>query len=104
VAQYRQLVAAQAGEPLSVSTLDALKDDPVLAETWLMHQKLGQVMACAFDGRGDPDQEPVGFQKRLAIAAGCKDFEGLKRHLSDLRARARDAFAAVLPAISSDGI
>lgn len=97
VAQYRQLCAAGAGEPLTVSTLEALKDDPVLAETWRTHQQLGQLMACAFDGRGDPDAEPSGFQKRLAATVGAPDFETLKARLIDLRLRARRAFEEALP-------
>ena len=97
VAQYRQLGAAAAGEPLTVSTLEALKGDPVLAETWRTHQQLGQLMACAFDGRGDPDAEPSGFQKRLAATVGSPDFETLKARLIDLRLRARRAFEEALP-------
>jgi glutamate-ammonia-ligase adenylyltransferase len=100
VAQYRQLCAAAAGEPLTVSTLEALKDDPVLAETWRAHQQLGQLMACAFDGRGDPDAEPAGFQQRLAEAAGASNFETLKAQLVELRLRARNAFEAALPAVT----
>jgi glutamate-ammonia-ligase adenylyltransferase len=45
-------------------------------------------MACAFDGRGDPDAEPAGFQQRLAEAAGAPDFETLKAQLVELRLRA----------------
>jgi len=100
VAQYRQLCAAEAGEPLTVSTLEALKDDPVLAETWRMHQQLGQLMACAFEDKGDPDAEPAGFQQRLAETAGAADFETLKAQLIDLRLRARRAFEAALPAVA----
>lgn len=97
VAQYRQLRAAAAGEPLTVSTLEALKDDPVLADSWRTHQQLGQLMACAFEDRGDPDAEPAGFQQRLAEAVGAPDFETLKAQLIDLRLRARQAFEAALP-------
>ncbi|WP_312148258.1 bifunctional [glutamine synthetase] adenylyltransferase/[glutamine synthetase]-adenylyl-L-tyrosine phosphorylase [Brevundimonas sp.] len=97
VAQYRQLCAAAAGEALTVSTLDALQADPVLAETWRTHQQLGQLMACAFDGRGDPDAEPAGFQRRLAATVGASDFETLKARLTDLRQRARRAFEHALP-------
>ncbi|KAK0339851.1 hypothetical protein LTR94_032898, partial [Friedmanniomyces endolithicus] len=60
---------------------------------------LGQLMACAFDGGGDPDQEPSGFQKRLAATIGAPDFDTLKARLIDLRMRARRAFDAVLPPI-----
>lgn len=104
VAQYRQLCAALEGRPLTVSTLEALKDDPILAETWLTHQKLGQVMACAFEGRGDPDQEPTGFQARLAEISGAPDYASLKSQLVDLRQRARQAFDTALPPIPGDGI
>jgi glutamate-ammonia-ligase adenylyltransferase len=98
VAQYRQLCAAAAGEPLTVSTLEALKDDPVLAETWRTHQQLGQLMACAFEGRGDPDAEPAGFRQRLAQTVDAPDFGTLKARLVDLRLRARRAFEEALPA------
>jgi len=106
VAQYRQLCAAAAGEPLTVSTLEALKDDPVLAETWRTHQQLGQLMACAFEGRGDPDAEPAGFRQRLAQTVNAPDFGTLKARLVDLRLRARRAFEEALPAgidAGSDG-
>ncbi|MGO4411085.1 MULTISPECIES: bifunctional [glutamine synthetase] adenylyltransferase/[glutamine synthetase]-adenylyl-L-tyrosine phosphorylase [unclassified Brevundimonas] len=97
VAQYRQLCAAAAGAPLTVSTLEALKADPVLAESWRTHQQLGQLMACAFEGGGDPETEPSGFQRQLAESVGAADFEGLKAQLIDLRLRARRAFEAALP-------
>ena len=100
VGQYRQLMAGAAGRPLTVSTLEALKDDPVLADSWRMHQQLSQLTACAFEDKNDPDQEPPGFQKRLAAAVGAPDFETLKARLIDLRLRARLAFDAVLPPIS----
>jgi glutamate-ammonia-ligase adenylyltransferase len=102
-AQYRQLMAAQTGAPLTVSTLEALVGDPVLAESWRTHQQLGQLMACAFENGGDPDQEPSGFQMRLARAAGAPDFDTLKARLIDLRLRARRAFETALPSLR-DGI
>ncbi|WP_292051241.1 MULTISPECIES: bifunctional [glutamine synthetase] adenylyltransferase/[glutamine synthetase]-adenylyl-L-tyrosine phosphorylase [unclassified Brevundimonas] len=98
VGQYRQLMNAAQGRPLTVSTVEALCDDPVLARSWIYHQHLAQIMACAFDGRGDPDQEPAGFQRRLAVSAQEPDFEALKASLSDIRQSARQAFEAVLPA------
>ncbi|WEK58314.1 MAG: bifunctional [glutamine synthetase] adenylyltransferase/[glutamine synthetase]-adenylyl-L-tyrosine phosphorylase [Candidatus Brevundimonas phytovorans] len=103
VAQYRQLCAAAAGEPLTVSTLEALKDDPVLADSWRTHQQLGQLMACAFEDKGDPDAEPAGFQQRLAATVGAADFETLKAQLIDLRLRARRAFEAALPVVVDSG-
>ncbi|MBB4798473.1 glutamate-ammonia-ligase adenylyltransferase [Brevundimonas bullata] len=103
VAQYRQLCAAAAGEALTVSTLEALKDDPVLADSWRTHQQLGQLMACAFEDKGDPDAEPAGFQQRLAATVGVADFDTLKARLIDLRLRARRAFEAALPAVVDSG-
>lgn len=97
VAQYYQLVKALQGGPLTVSTVEALADDPVLRETWLFHQHLGQYTACAFDDRGDPEEESAGFQKRLAASVGQPDFEALKAKLIDLRQRARARFTQVLP-------
>ena len=97
VAQYRQLCAAAAGEALTVSTLEALRADPILADSWRTHQQLGQLMACAFEDKGDPDAEPSGFQKRLAATVGLADFETLKARLIDLRMRARRAFETALP-------
>ena len=100
VGQYRQLMAGAAGRPLTVSTLEALKDDPAMADSWRMHQQLSQLTACAFEDKNDPDQEPPGFQQRLAAAVGAPDFDTLKARLIDLRLRARQAFDAVLPPIS----
>lgn len=100
VGQYRQLMAGAAGRSLTVSTLEALKDDPAMADSWRMHQQLSQLTACAFEDKNDPDQEPPGFQKRLAAAVGAPDFDTLKARLIDLRLRARQAFDAVLPPIS----
>ena len=97
VGQFRQLMNAAQGKPLTVSTVEALCDDPVLARSWIYHQHLAQIMACAFDGRGDPDQEPAGFQRRLAVSAQEPDFEALKASLSEIRQSARQAFEAVLP-------
>lgn len=100
VGQYRQLMAGAAGRPLTVSTLEALKDDPVLADSWRMHQQLSQLTACAFEDKNDPDEEPPSFQQRLAAAVGAPDFDTLKAQLIDLRLRARRAFDSVLPPIS----
>lgn len=100
VGQYRQLMAGAAGRPLTVSTLEALKDDPVLADSWRMHQQLSQLTACAFEDKNDPDEEPPGFQQRLAAAVGAPDFDTLKAQLIHLRLRARRAFDSVLPPIS----
>jgi glutamate-ammonia-ligase adenylyltransferase len=97
VAQVRQLAAAAAGTPLTVSTLQALATDPALAEAWRLQQALGQVFGAAFDDRPDPDQEPEGFRRRLAEAADLADFDTLKARLAEVRTAARAAFEAALP-------
>lgn len=97
-AQYRQLQAAANGQPLTVSTLKALENDPVLAEAWRTQQRINHLLAAAFEGRVDPEAEPAVFQLRLAEAVGAADFETMKRDLTDLRARARAAFEQAVPA------
>ncbi len=103
VGQYRQLAGAAAGGALTVSTVGQLADDPVLAESWILHQRLGQLLACAFDDRPDPDEEPAAFQARLAEAADAADFATLRSRLVDLRREARAAFETALPA-PRDGV
>ena len=97
VAQVRQLAAAAAGTPLTVSTLQALAADPALARAWRLQQALGQVFGAAFDDRPDPDLEPEGFRRRLAEAADLADFDTLKATLAEVRNAARVAFEAALP-------
>ncbi|WP_439472626.1 bifunctional [glutamine synthetase] adenylyltransferase/[glutamine synthetase]-adenylyl-L-tyrosine phosphorylase [Brevundimonas sp.] len=99
VAQVGQLHAAAIGEPLTVSTLEALIHDPELAEAWRLQQALGQVLAAAFDDPGDPSQEPEGFRRRLAEAAGSPDFEALTARLAEVRTAARAAFEKALPPV-----
>jgi len=99
VAQVRQLTAAAAGGPLTVSTLQSLVQDPALAEAWRLQQALSQILGASFDERPDPDQEPEGFRRRLAAAAGEADFEALKARLAAVRTAARAAFETVLPAV-----
>ncbi len=102
-AQTRQLAAAADGAPLTVSTLEALAGAPALAEAWRLQQALTQTLAAAFDDRPDPDEEPSGFQRRLAEAGGCADFETLKARLVAARRAARAAFDAALPPVG-DGL
>jgi len=97
VAQVRQLAAAAAGDPLTVSTLEALAGDPALAAAWRMQQALSQILGAAFDDRPDPDQEPEGFRRRLAEAADLPDYETLKARLTEVRREARAAFESILP-------
>jgi glutamate-ammonia-ligase adenylyltransferase len=100
VAQVRQLHAAAISEPLTVSTLEALIDDPALAEAWRLQQALGQVLAAAFDDPGDPSAEPEGFRRRLAEATGFADYNALTEGLAQVRRAARAAFEAALPPVS----
>ena len=97
VAQVRQLRRAWAGGPMTVSTLEALVDDPELAEAWRLQQALSQILGAAFDDRPDPGHEPEGFRERLAKAAGFSDFGALTAGLAKTRGAARAAFEAALP-------
>lgn len=99
VAQVRQLRQARDGEPLTVSTLEALSEDPALAEAWRLQQALSQILGAAFDDRPDPDQEPQGFRERLAKAAGFPDYDALNAGLVRARTAARAAFEAALPPV-----
>ena len=80
-----------------VPTLEALAAEPALAEAWRLQQALGQVFSAAFDDRPDPEQEPGGFQRRLAEAADFADFDTLKARLAEVRTAARAALETVLP-------
>ncbi|HZW15868.1 MAG TPA: bifunctional [glutamine synthetase] adenylyltransferase/[glutamine synthetase]-adenylyl-L-tyrosine phosphorylase [Brevundimonas sp.] len=99
VAQVRQLRRARAGGPMTVSTLEALSDDPELAEAWRLQQALSQILGAAFDDRPDPGQEPEGFRERLAKAAGFPGFDALTAGLAKTRKAARAAFEAALPPV-----
>jgi glutamate-ammonia-ligase adenylyltransferase len=98
VGQFRQLQAAAGKKPISVSTLDQLSADPSLRDSWALHQALSQLLACAFDDRGDPEGESATFRARLAEAAGERDFKSLQRRLERARKTARKAFERALPA------
>jgi len=102
VGQFRQLQLAAGGLPPSVSTLDQLSGDPALRDSWALHQALAQLLACAFDDRGDPEGESDIFRARLAEAAGEPDFGTLRRRLERIRKAAREAFDRALPP-SRDG-
>lgn len=102
VAQYRQLVGAPTGGPLTVSTLEGLADDPELATAWKTQQGLAQIFACAFNEMPRPEDEPEGLQARVARAVGQADMAGLKAHLEALRGEARARFEAVLPPVATE--
>jgi len=97
VGQFRQLQAAAKGGPLTVLTLEQLAADPALKATWALHQALAQLLACAFDDKGDPEAESETFRARLAEAAGEADFPALRRRLEKARKDARRAFEEALP-------
>ena len=97
IAQFRQLEAARDGGPLTTSTVEALQGDPVPARSWTLHQAVGQVLACAFDDRPVPEDEPQGMRDLLARAAGAADFDALKAELVAMRARTRAELERLLP-------
>ena len=99
VGQFRQLTAAPFGGPLSVSTVVQLGDDTPLAEAWRLQQRVGQLFACAFDERPNPEEEPAAFRQRLAEGSGAPDFETFVAMLSQARAAARAAFDQALPPV-----
>ncbi|OYX59105.1 MAG: bifunctional glutamine synthetase adenylyltransferase/deadenyltransferase [Brevundimonas subvibrioides] len=102
VGQFRQLQTAAEGGRLSVSILDQLERDPPLKDAWALHQALAQLLACAFDDKGDPEAESETFRTRLAEAAGEADFPALRLRLERVRKAAREAFETALPS-RSDG-
>ena len=95
--QFRQLQTAAEGGRLSVSILDQLERDPPLKDAWALHQALAQLLACAFDDKGDPEAESETFRTRLAEAAGEADFPALRLRLERVRKAAREAFETALP-------
>jgi len=95
--QFRQLQTAAEGGRLSVSILDQLEGDPPLKDAWALHQALAQLLACAFDDKGDPEAESETFRTRLAEAAGEADFPALRLRLERVRKAAREAFETALP-------
>jgi [glutamine synthetase] adenylyltransferase / [glutamine synthetase]-adenylyl-L-tyrosine phosphorylase len=97
IAQFRQLEAARDGGALTQSTLAALRDDPAAARSWALHQAVGQVLACAFDERPVPEDEPQGMRDLLARATGAADFEALKAELVEVRKATRAELERLLP-------
>jgi [glutamine synthetase] adenylyltransferase / [glutamine synthetase]-adenylyl-L-tyrosine phosphorylase len=98
VGQFRQLQAAASGGPLTASTVEQLTGDPALRDAWIIQQGLAQLLACAFDDKADVEAEPETFRRRLAEAAGQRDFPALMRRLEAVREQARAAFERALPA------
>ncbi len=85
--------------PLGVSTLEALATpgiDPALGESWRLHQTLNQVINACFRHAISIEEEPEGFQNRLARLVGEDDFAALHDHLATLRTRAHAAWTAMV--------
>ena len=76
-----------------------LRDDPDAANAWRLQQGVGQVLACAYDERPDPEAESATFRQRLAEAVGETDFDALVERLKTARAACRAAFETALPAV-----
>ncbi|MBU1324777.1 MAG: bifunctional [glutamine synthetase] adenylyltransferase/[glutamine synthetase]-adenylyl-L-tyrosine phosphorylase [Alphaproteobacteria bacterium] len=97
IAQFRQLEAARDGGPLTTSTVEALRGDPLPARSWALHQAVGQVLACAFNERPVPEDEPQGMRDLLARAAGVAGFAALKAELTAVRTGTRAELERLLP-------
>lgn len=102
LAQFRQLQAAVAGGPLTVSTLEALAGEPDVADAWRLQQGLRQLLDCASDEDIDPEDEPAEFRQRLAAAVGEADVDALKARLVEARKAALTAFDAALPRTATE--
>ena len=105
VAQFLQLVSAEAGGPLILHTGEALSalaglagqgDLAALAAAWTLQQDLAQLLKIALPDSEDPSGEPAGFLALLAKAGGAANFTALKSKLRGARQAARVAFDAVL--------
>jgi glutamate-ammonia-ligase adenylyltransferase len=97
IAQFRQLEAAREGATLTPSTVEALREDPAPARSWTLHQAVGQVLACAFEDRPVPEDEPQGLRDLLARAGDAPDFESLRAELASVRAATRAELERLLP-------
>ena len=71
-----------------------------MAEAWRLQQRIGQLFACAFDERPNPEDEPPAFRQRLAEGVGAPDFETFVDMLKAARAAARAAFDQALPPVT----
>ncbi len=85
--------------PLGLSTLETLSTpglDPALGESWRLHQTLAQLINACFRGSVKVEDEPQGFQLRLARLAGETDVEALHTRLQTVRARAGAAWTGLV--------
>ena len=108
-AQHLQIVNASAGGPLAAHTGEALRAardaglaDPRLIDAleaaWRLQQNLSQVVKVALSDESEPGKEPKRLQQILARAGGAKDLAALRAKLERARAKAHDAFEAVVKA------
>lgn len=102
LAQVDQLEKAAAGQPLTVSTLEALTAFSAAAAAWRDQQRLSQILSAAFNERPDPAQEPERLQTLLARSAGYDDFAALIQGLEHTRQAARAEFDRHLPPPATD--
>ena len=105
--QFLQIVYAAEGGPLEANTAAALAalgergligaaEASALGAAWRLQQDLSQLLKLALPDEADPAAEPAGFRRLLAKAGRSRDFGALQRRLAKARARAREAFVAVL--------
>ncbi|ESQ86090.1 glutamate-ammonia ligase adenylyltransferase [Asticcacaulis sp. AC466] len=107
VAQYLQLIHAEAGGPLRVGTLAALSamsraglapaaEIEALSVAWRVQQSLAQVMRVSLTAQDEPNHEPEAFQRKLARAVHTRRLDTLEKKLRDIRKRARAAFETIV--------
>ena len=106
-AQHLQLVHAADGGPLRANTGEALialaeagsaPGAPLadLIAAWSLQQNLSQLLKIAFEGEGDPGDEPKPLRALLARAGGARDFRSLKARLTAARAAVIEASRSLI--------
>ncbi len=109
VAQYLQIVGAEAGGPLRPHTAEALaaiaetgladsRSLAALEAAWRLQQNLSQLLKVALEEGADPTREPKAFQAALARAGGVRGFASLAGRLRAARAAALAAYERLIPA------
>jgi glutamate-ammonia-ligase adenylyltransferase len=111
-AQHLQLVGAAAGGPLRQNTgaaLAALRTAGLaeagalkaLMRSWRLCSALSQLLKLALEDDADPAREPERLKALLARAGGAPDYDSMVARLAEVRAKAHEAFEAVVGAATA---